>query len=92
MKRQKDRRKILLEEHKELGKTLQKLWHQLSDIQECFNITSPTGRLLWQWLSLNGYISDLKCQMDDVVCRDYPGQEPEKVYYGSSVEMEKTGS
>ena len=83
------RRKMSYEEHVQIGNTLKTLQRQLSDILNCFGHSGKEARLLWKVISGGGDLGELKCLLDDVVCRDYPDGKPEKVYYGSSVDTEK---
>ncbi len=77
------------DEHVKLGNTLKNLQHQLSGVLNCFGVSSKEARLLWKVISGGGDLGELKCLLDDVVCRDYPDGQPEKIYYGSSIDTKK---
>lgn len=82
MKRASDRRKMTFTEHVKLGRTLKDLAAQMRDLLDCFNTTSPQGRILQRFLSIDGYISQAKNHMDNIVWRDYSDRQPDDVYYG----------
>lgn len=82
MKRARDRRKMTFTEHVKLGQALKDLRELMASLTECFNKTSPQGRILQRFLSIDGYISQAKNHMDNIVWRDYSDRQPDDVYYG----------